>query len=1351
VAVADSGQVLAETPLQDIPDMTAIVGDPPGKPNRRVGDPYAAGERLFAALGGTRLLRMLESAADDLLLLACDERADRIPWEYAVTPDRRFLFFQCSILRLEPLPAPPFASDPPRLLVVCADPLLYPDGSIPAYHLDFDREIRALKQALAKSQRALVAQRVPPTRYALREALADGPAIVHISCHGALTTVADGVDVVLAFEDDCGNRQVLLGRDLIRYAPRGGLRLVVLSACQSAPLARAFVRQGVPLALGMQHNFPDPLSDDLVAAFYRYLSAGRQPSEALRQARIRLADEHPAAAGMLVGYTCDNGWAALNLPPGQPTIHLDWSTPVRLPDQVTVPTTGLLGRNAELVALATALQQGRVATIVGAGGMGKTALAATFIRRFGWRFGRVAGVSFANAPIDEGRVCRELIERLVGPQALQTIISAGDQSTDLTERLRQELCDLIEPDDLLLFDNYESILQPDAGAEAAAAAVQRLTHLLLSRGCYLLFTSRAHPTGLPDERLVPERDGIVGLNQEAAVELFMRMSSRACNGQPVETHRQIARQVATYTEGYPLAIQLLAAAYDEYEGEPHHFLERWSEYLAQAHRQGLDPRHARLASALEVSLAPLAATERRHLEQLSSLEMPFFAAAAVFLWGLPTDDDGQPTDAALADARQTLGMLVRRSLLRVAEYVTDDTGIPTDQPATYRFQPVIRQEIQRRSEHPSPPGGLVAYGVWLAKLAYGQLNRSPALVEVVWQSLPLLSAATTALSGDTRAWHIWRVATVRRHFGDLTTARTELEQALADVGDGTAVRSRLLHGLADISVVQGELERAKALYEESLAITEALKDVQGKSATLHALAYIYRVQGELERAKALYEESLAITEALKDVRGKSATLHALAYIYRVQGELERAKALYEESLAIDEALKDVRGKSATLTGIADIYLLRRQWLQAEACLREALLLAERLSDQQQIAFCTVKLGQVAQGRGDQATALARYQQGLAIFERLRMPREIQQVRALIAALDQTTPSLAEAIAAWINDPGDDQTRLQHLVALLNRIVNEVVQTVRQADRQAAEQVAETLIPLRLSLLRWPAAQALPPFNTFFGCLQALLRGEEQQLTRLRAGLDEGLAAALAEVERLCRADEAELRTAARDQQIAGLRQQVMAAMPLALADTDEHRRAQFVQQLEQVAAQAAADELPGSPWLELAAFLRACATLVRDGTVVTDGLNATDAALIAAWAAYRVAVASGDPTALAAVLPQLPPEVREQVLHVLNAQLAAHVQSLPPEQQVALVAEQTVTATRQALNTGDPQVRMTLADQVQAAADHYADGEAPDSLYMQLADLLRYCCAWLRGEPLPPVPERFRHLVSAPEEGGSPV
>ena len=77
---------------------------------------------------------------------------------------------------------------------------------------------------------------------------------------------------------------------------------------------------------------------------------------------------------------------------------------------------------------------------------------------------------------------------------------------------------------------------------------------------------------------------------------------------------------------------------------------------------------------------------------------------------------------------------------------------------------------------------------------------------------------------------------------------------------------------------------------------EALGDRQGKSASLHAMAYIYTVRGDLDRALALYEESLQIKEALGDRKGKSASLHEMAYIYRVRGDLDRALALYEESL-----------------------------------------------------------------------------------------------------------------------------------------------------------------------------------------------------------------------------------------------------------------------------------------------------------------------------------------------------------------------------------------------------------------------------------------------------------------------
>ncbi len=96
----------------------------------------------------------------------------------------------------------------------------------------------------------------------------------------------------------------------------------------------------------------------------------------------------------------------------------------------------------------------------------------------------------------------------------------------------------------------------------------------------------------------------------------------------------------------------------------------------------------------------------------------------------------------------------------------------------------------------------------------------------------------------------------------------------------------------------------------------------------------------------------------------------------------------------------------------------------------------------------------------------------------------------------------------------------------------------------------------------------------------------------------------------------------------------------------------------------------------------------------------------------------------------------------LISRIKALLQSLPPEQQVALLATQAIVATRIALIAGDDQARAAPAAQVQAAADHYAEGEAPDSPYAYLAALLRFCVTWLHNELLPPAPEQFRDLLT---------
>jgi hypothetical protein len=95
-------------------------------------------------------------------------------------------------------------------------------------------------------------------------------------------------------------------------------------------------------------------------------------------------------------------------------------------------------------------------------------------------------------------------------------------------------------------------------------------------------------------------------------------------------------------------------------------------------------------------------------------------------------------------------------------------------------------------------------------------------------------------------------------------------------------------------------------------------------------------------------------------------------------------------------------------------------------------------------------------------------------------------------------------------------------------------------------------------------------------------------------------------------DEAEAPVTSSDQ-IDALRRQLGEAMPRALADDNGEHRAAFAQQLEDIAAQAAEGEATDSPWLPLAALLRAAAALLRGEAYKHAGLLPEDVALLVAW------------------------------------------------------------------------------------------------------------------------------------------
>jgi len=469
VATHDGRRLAGPTPLATLPRIT-------GDSNPYRISPIELGQRLYAALGGSALTDLLDADDDRLLTLVADEAAADaaaagVPWEYAARPNGSFLACDYGFLRLLPdvRPARPAAAAPVNFIALAADPLVQNDEQRTprtGYKLDIENELQAIGRVLAGSGISLTAQRLPPTVDHLRAALRRGPAVLHLSCHGEVietqTAAGNGHQAVLHLEDRDGMDAPLRGATFTAMPPAGVLRLVLLSACRSAAsaldasLARSLVLAGVPAAIGMQGDFPDALSDDLAASLYDFLLAGHPLGEAMRQARLAMADR-PYAVGLPVAYVARGGDAPLPIQAGQPAVaDLTAARYANVPLNLRPPRP-FVGREAELHELARAFSNGiKVVTVVGTGGIGKTALAAAFAERFGWRFdGGVIGFSLADLPgLAPETMFLALLERVAGPQAAATMADrpAGQIAEAFVAAARQR-------PPLLLLDNYESVLQ----------------------------------------------------------------------------------------------------------------------------------------------------------------------------------------------------------------------------------------------------------------------------------------------------------------------------------------------------------------------------------------------------------------------------------------------------------------------------------------------------------------------------------------------------------------------------------------------------------------------------------------------------------------------------------------------------------------------------------------------------------------------------------------------------------------------------------------------------------------------------------------------------------------------------
>jgi ATP/maltotriose-dependent transcriptional regulator MalT len=119
----------------------------------------------------------------------------------------------------------------------------------------------------------------------------------------------------------------------------------------------------------------------------------------------------------------------------------------------------------------------------------------------------------------------------------------------------------------------------------------------------------------------------------------------------------------------------------------------------------------------------------------------------------------------------------------------------------------------------------------------------------------------------------------------------------------------------------GDLAGAMAHYEDGLRIMRELDDLPGAAFILWEIGQVAELQGELERASAVFAEGLAISQQAGDRKEAARCLLGLARVaLRRQTELDAAEALALQSIDLFRAMgapRESEQAEALVAGIRD--------------------------------------------------------------------------------------------------------------------------------------------------------------------------------------------------------------------------------------------------------------------------------------------------------------------------------------------------------------------------------------------------------------------------------------------------
>jgi DNA-binding CsgD family transcriptional regulator/tetratricopeptide (TPR) repeat protein len=178
-------------------------------------------------------------------------------------------------------------------------------------------------------------------------------------------------------------------------------------------------------------------------------------------------------------------------------------------------------------------------------------------------------------------------------------------------------------------------------------------------------------------------------------------------------------------------------------------------------------------------------------------------------------------------------------------------------------------------------------------------------------------------------------ATALRHLAEVAVGRGDHRTARALLDEGVVLTRELgpSTGVPEVLVLQGRVafaegdaQAARRHLEEAHAT--AVTSGRNPRAALQALAELAREEHDLESARRLFEEALALARSDADMGGTADALFGAGQVARAAGQAERAAVLHNEVMGVRAREGDAYGICASLEAVGGLAVDARRPLEA---------------------------------------------------------------------------------------------------------------------------------------------------------------------------------------------------------------------------------------------------------------------------------------------------------------------------------------------------------------------------------------------------------------------------------------